>query len=183
MKPINAIQPSTCDRTRLGPLVAAGLVLGVGLGGFVDGILLHQILQWHNMLSSTYPPLDLVTMKYNMVWDGLFHALTWTMCAVGIGLLFAAGRRADVPWSGRLLVGSILGGWGLFNLVEGLIDHELLGIHHVHPGQDQLAWDLGFLIAGGLGVMLIGYLVARTGRRAEAPGRHGTQVSHTVGAR
>ena len=30
-----------------------GIVIGVGLGGFVDGILLHQILQWHHMLSST----------------------------------------------------------------------------------------------------------------------------------
>jgi hypothetical protein len=25
--------------------------MGVGLGGFVDGILLHQILQWHHMLT------------------------------------------------------------------------------------------------------------------------------------
>lgn len=96
---------------RIGPLVGAGLVLGVGLGGFVDGILLHQILQWHNMLSSVTPPTDLVAMKYNMVWDGVFHALTWSMCAIGVGLLFRAGRRADVPWSGRLLLGSMLGGW------------------------------------------------------------------------
>ena len=30
-----------------------GIILGVGLGGFVDGIVLHQVLQWHHMLSST----------------------------------------------------------------------------------------------------------------------------------
>lgn len=134
---------------RRAPLVAAGLVLGVGMGGFVDGIVLHQILQWHNMLSSTVPPVDLVAMKYNMLWDGLFHALTWLMCALGLGLLFRAGRRADVPWSGSLLVGSMLAGWGLFNAVEGVIDHLVLGIHHVHPGEDQLAWDLGFVLVGG----------------------------------
>ncbi len=155
---------------RIGPLVGAGLVLGIGLGGFVDGILLHQILQWHNMLSSITPPVDLVAMKYNMVWDGLFHALTWTMCAIGVALLFRAGRRADVSWSGRLLFGSILGGAGLFNLVEGLIDHQLLGIHHVHPGENQLAWDLGFLLLGGVGFMLLGFLVARTGRGVRASG-------------
>jgi uncharacterized membrane protein len=34
------------DGMRIGPLVGAGLVLGIGLGGFVDGILLHQLLQW-----------------------------------------------------------------------------------------------------------------------------------------
>ena len=34
------------------PLVTAGTVLGIGMGGFVDGILFHQILQLHNMLSN-----------------------------------------------------------------------------------------------------------------------------------
>jgi uncharacterized membrane protein len=161
---------------RIGPLVGAGLALGVGLGGFVDGILLHQILQWHNMLSSVVPPTTLIDMKYNMVWDGLFHALTWTTCVLGLGLLFRAGRRQDVPWSGRILVGSLAGGWGLFNFVEGLIDHQLLGLHHVHPGDGQLAWDLGFVVAGGAGLMLLGYLVvrraahaARTAHGAAAP--------------
>ena len=145
---------------RVRPLVSAGLILGIGLGGFVDGIVFHQILQWHNMLSSVTPPVDLVSMKYNMVWDGVFHALTWILCAVGVALLFRAGRRSDVVWSGRLLVGSLLGGWGLFNLVEGLIDHQLLGIHHVHPGDGQLAWDLGFVTLGGIGLMLLGFAIA-----------------------
>jgi uncharacterized membrane protein len=156
-------EPVMASDVRFGPLVAAGLVLGIGLGGFVDGIVLHQILQWHNMLSSVTPPLDLVSMKYNMVWDGLFHALTWVTVAIGIGLLFRAGRRADVPWSGKLLFGSMLAGWGLFNFVEGLIDHQVLGLHHVHPGEGQLAWDLGFVIIGGLGLMLLGYLIGRRG--------------------
>ena len=29
-----------------------GILLGVGLGGFVDGMMLHQILQWHHTLTS-----------------------------------------------------------------------------------------------------------------------------------
>lgn len=151
----------TARSHRIAPLVRAGLVLGIGLGGFVDGILLHQILQWHNMLSSVTPPTDLVAMKFNMVWDGLFHAFVWLMCLVGVGLLFRAARRSDVPWSGKLLVGSMLGGWGAFNLVEGVIDHQLLGLHHVHPGTNQLAWDLGFLFLGGVGLLGLGFLVAR----------------------
>ncbi|MDQ3364539.1 MAG: DUF2243 domain-containing protein [Myxococcota bacterium] len=171
----SATTPTTAGEAerRPGPLITAGLVLGVGLGGFVDGILLHQILQWHNMLSSIAPPTELATMKYNMVWDGMFHALTWLTCALGVGLLFRAGRRADVPWSGWLLVGSMVGGWGLFNLVEGLIDHQLLGLHHVRPGPDQLAWDVGFLLIGGLGLMIAGALIARVGQGARSSRRRG----------
>ena len=34
-----------------------GLLLGLGLGGFLDGILMHQVLQWHHLLTDTgeYP--------------------------------------------------------------------------------------------------------------------------------
>jgi uncharacterized membrane protein len=158
------------DRPRARPLIAAGLVLGIGFGGFVDGIVLHQILQWHNMLSSVVPPTDLVDMKYNMVWDGFFHVLTWTACLVGVVMLFHAGRDERTAWSKPLLYGSMVAGWGLFNLVEGLIDHQLLGIHHVHPGTGQLAWDLGFLLLGGIGLIGLGYAIARvaTPRRRAA---------------
>ena len=38
------------------PLIAAGMLLGVGLGGFGDGIALHQLLQIHSMLSAIVPP-------------------------------------------------------------------------------------------------------------------------------
>jgi uncharacterized membrane protein len=133
---------------RVGALMSAALLLGVGLGGFLDGIVLHQILQWHNMLSSRVPPTDLVAMKYNMVWDGLFHAFTWIATATGIGALWRAGPRTDIPGATSIFVGSMLLGWGLFNLVEGFLDHQVLGLHHVHPGTDQLAWDVGFLTFG-----------------------------------
>jgi uncharacterized membrane protein len=168
------------EARKLGPLVAAGILLGVGLGGFVDGILLHQILQWHNMLSATVPPVDLVSMKYNMIWDGAFHAATWLVTLAGVVLLFRAGRRDDVVWSGRVLGGSMLGGWGLFNLVEGLIDHQLLGIHHVHPGEAQLAWDIGFLLLGGIGLIATGVAVARAhGTEPAARPLRGTPITES----
>jgi uncharacterized membrane protein len=165
------------DRGGAASLIAAGLFLGIGLGGFIDGIGLHQILQWHNMLSSRVPPVTLVAMKYNMIWDGLFHVLTWTVTAIGVGLLFRAGRRGATPWSGRVLLGAMLGGWGLFNVVEGVIDHELLGVHHVHPGQAELAWDLGFLVFGAL-LMAIGVGLARgRGKTGCAPTPHGDSAA------
>jgi uncharacterized membrane protein len=157
--------------THRGAVISSGILLGAGLGGFADGILLHQILQWHNMLSSVRPPTDLVQMKYNMFWDGLFHAFTWVMVVLGVWRLWEAGKRADVPWSTRTLVGSALIGWGLFNLVEGLIDHQLLGIHHVHPGGGQRAWDLAFL-ALGLVQIVAGCVAVAAGRADVAPPGH-----------
>ena len=154
--------------THQGAIISAGILLGTGLGGFVDGILLHQILQWHNMLSSIRPPIDLVAMKYNMVWDGLFHAFTWTMVVLGVWRLWACGKRAEVPWSTRTFVGALFVGAGLFNFVEGMIDHQLLGIHHVHPGEGQLAWDLGFLALGLLGIGA-GSALVRRGRADTTP--------------
>lgn len=154
--------------THQGAIISSGILLGTGLGGFVDGIVLHQILQWHNMLSSVRPPLDLVEMKYNMVWDGLFHAFTWLMVALGLWRLWVAGKRPDVPWSARTFVGSLFVGWGLFNVIEGIVDHQLLGIHHVHPGENQLAWDLGFLAFGALEIVG-GWAAIRAGRADSTP--------------
>jgi uncharacterized membrane protein len=150
------------SRLRASPLVTAGVVLGVGLGGFVDGILLHQILQWHEMLSSVTPPTTLVAVKYNMIWDGLFHAFTWIVTVIGVGLLFRAARHRDrEPWSGPRLVGAMIAGWGLFDLVEGVIDHLILGIHHVHPGRAEAAWDWGFVTLGGIVLIAIGLWIVR----------------------
>ncbi|MFZ3485402.1 DUF2243 domain-containing protein [Sphingomonas sp. 3-13AW] len=130
------------------PLLSAGLALGMGMGGFFDGILFHQILQFHNMLSARIPNTDYVGAKVNMVWDGVFHAGVWAITALGIALLWRAGRRPGANLSGRLLVGALLIGWGLFNLVEGVIDHHLLHLHHVYEPMGLSAWDWLFLLWG-----------------------------------
>ena len=142
-----------------------GILLGVGLGGFVDGILLHQILQWHHMLSSEgdYPTTTVAGLETNTLWDGFFHAATWIVVAVGIYLLWR--RTTDWRWaiSGRAFVGWLLVGWGVFNLVEGVVDHHILTIHHVREGPEinETAWDLGFLGASAL-LLSVGWWVARS---------------------
>lgn len=142
------------------PLIASGVLLGAGLGGFVDGILFHQILQLHNMLSGRIPVIDLVSAKVNMLWDGLFHAGVWLLTLIGLALLFRAGERPDATWSRRLLIGALLFGWGLFNTVEGTIDHLILGLHHVDEyALRHLPADMAFL-AAGLGMMAAGAALA-----------------------
>src|SRR3954451_10362286 len=84
-------------RTQASPKRAA-LLMGLGLGGFVDGILLHQILQWHHMLTSTdtdtigvpYYPQDTVHgLRINTVWDGVFHIVTWLLVLTGLAMLYS----------------------------------------------------------------------------------------------
>ena len=150
---------------------AAGVLLGLGIGGFFDGILLHQILQWHHMLTSAgYPPNSLDNLKFNVLWDGLFHASTYIFVATGLFLLWRAASRTHVRWSGKMLLGSQLIGFGAFNVIEGLIDHHLLGIHHVNetvPVEQWIYWDAGFLIWGAL-MWIGGWMLLRSGKAETA---------------
>lgn len=146
------------DATRL-----PSLLLGVGLGGFVDGIVLHQILQWHHMVSDTAAgPADTVAgLEANTLADGLFHAATWILVLVGVTLMVGAWRRGRLAPGMRAHVGLLLVGWGVFNLVEGTIDHLILGLHHVRDDLGgPLAWDLGFLAFGAL-LVGVGLALAR----------------------
>ena len=64
---------------------SAGVLLGLGLGGFFDGIVLHQILQWHHMVTSAGHPADtLANLELNTTLDGLFHAATWLFTLAGL---------------------------------------------------------------------------------------------------
>lgn len=120
------------------PALVAGLVLGAGLGGFVDGVVLHQLLEWHHMLSGRRPLSDPANMAVNMRADGLFHLGCLVLTTGGV-LLLGRAPRTGTP----TLVGLLLAGWGVFNLVEGTVNHLVLGLHHVRHGPAELAWDLG----------------------------------------
>ena len=135
------------------------VLLGIGLGGFFDGIVLHQVLQWHHLLSAHTPVDTLDGLELNTFADGAFHAATWIVSTAGLVLLWSALRRgAAVRW--RALVGGMLAGWGGFNLVEGLVDHQLLGLHHVRPGPDELLYDIGFLVWGAV-MLVVGVALLR----------------------
>ena len=154
---------------RRGPLISAGILLGIGLGGFLDGIVFHQILQMHNMLSNQIPPDTLVNAKINMTWDGYFHAAVWLITFIGVYRLFQAAKRDDVVWSGKILFGAGLAGWGLFNVVEGIINHHVLELHHVMEYTvNKPTYDLAFLIVSVL-ILLIGWMTIRAGSHGHGP--------------
>lgn len=148
---------------------AGGLLLGIGFGGFFDGIVLHQILQWHHMLTSTggHPATTIAGLEENTLADGLFHGLTFVASLVGLFLIWAALRRG-ATLAGRHLVGLMLAGWGLFNLVEGTIDHQLLTVHHVNY-ENVVLWDVLFLLFGAA-LLLAGTALVRAGQAAEERG-------------
>jgi uncharacterized membrane protein len=102
------------------------LLFGLGLGGFFDGIVLHQVLQWHHMVSAWYPITSLHNLELNTRWDGGFHSLTYLLVVGGMVALWRSGYRPAGRDDRRAWLGHLLAGWGLFNIVEGLIDHQLL---------------------------------------------------------
>jgi uncharacterized membrane protein len=118
--------------------------------GFLDGIILHQVLQWHHVVTSAGYPADSVqNLEVNMLWDGFFHSTTYMSCWASSS---CGVRRIEPMCAGP----ASYSGYDVdrlrpFNLVEGIIDHHLLGIQHVNETvlQDQwIYWDLGFLAWG-----------------------------------
>lgn len=144
--------------------VAPAFLLGMGLGGFVDGILLHQLFQWHHMLThteaggaKTVPALELNTLA-----DGMFHGAMWVLVTASAILTVRAARSGALSPDWAFHGGLVLLGWGVFNGLEGVVNHQLLGIHHVRDDLGgPLAWDLGFLALSAV-LAAAGWLLFQT---------------------
>jgi uncharacterized membrane protein len=146
-------------------------VLGFALGGFFDGILLHQILQWHHLLSLV-PGLD--DLRLQVLWDGYFHALMYLIALAGLWGLWRARRRAMVEGivlNGAPLAGALLLGFGAWHVLDGVLSHWVLGIHRIKlDSPAPLAWDLAWLAVFGLGpIFLARHLLERRTPRAGSP--------------
>ncbi len=149
------------------PSRVPGLLMGLGVGGLIDGIVIHQILQWHHMISDTdgNPVTTVEGLEANTLADGFFHVATMILMALGIIGLLAAwrqGRRAPSP---LFQLGLILAGWGIFNIVEGTVDHLVLGVHHIRDDLGgPLSWDIGFLVFGVV-LVAVGAALHKAGDR------------------
>jgi uncharacterized membrane protein len=165
---------TTADRARevRAPSTVPTLGLGLGLGGFLDGIVLHEILQWHHMVSHVagYPVDTVAGLEGNVVADGFFHVATWLLVWAGTTMTVVSWRRGRLAPNWSFHVGLLLCGWGIFNVVEGLIDHQILGVHHVRDDLGApLSWDLGFLVFGALLVVVGRRLYTRGARALHQP--------------
>jgi uncharacterized membrane protein len=168
------VNPMTIDERATLPArpfpMAAGILFGLGLGGFFDGIILHQVLQWHHMVSGWYPPTTIPNLELNTLWDGIFHSSTYILVVIALFVLWRAAHGQQLYWSNKMLAGSLLLGWGIFNFVEGVVDHQILGVHHVNElvaHSQRIYWDMGFLL-WGLAMIMIGWQLIKSGKQ-EAP--------------
>ncbi|MDP2212845.1 DUF2243 domain-containing protein [Phenylobacterium sp.] len=131
--------------------------MGFALGGFFDGILLHQILQWHHLLSLT-PGIDL---RGQILWDGYFHAAMYLLAALALWGLWRT-HKAGAPLSGRPLCGALLAGFGAWHVVDSVLSHWLIGIHRIRvDSANPLAWDLVWFIGFGLVPAALGWWLLR----------------------
>ncbi|RSD22337.1 DUF2243 domain-containing protein [Mesobacillus subterraneus] len=135
-------------------LQIGSFILGFGFMGAMDGVIFHQLLQWHSVNMHTDRPGQIFS-------DGLFHfSVTVALVAGGI-ILWLAGKPSDISQGVRKLLAGFLTGAGIFNLLEGIVNHHILQIHRVKPGDpNALMYDLAFL-ASGLLLLIIGEAVRR----------------------
>ncbi|MFB5192396.1 DUF2243 domain-containing protein [Alicyclobacillus fastidiosus] len=140
------------DRTLLG-----AFLFGFGLIAMIDGIVFHQLLQWH----STYMwhPNRFV----QIFSDGVLHAIATAFVVLGAIVLWNSNPTSTSAKNTTLWSGLFLGG-GSFNLLDGVFSHHILGIHHVRPGDpNQVTYDLAFDLSAIL-MLLVGLALHRNAK-------------------
>ncbi|WP_244532678.1 DUF2243 domain-containing protein [Mesobacillus persicus] len=140
-------------------LFISGFILGLGILGAVDGIVFHQLLQWHHMVLSP-------NIQFEIITDGIFTAAFSALLIWGGMKIFRDARRNELGDKWRIFLGGIFMGGGTFNLVEGIVNHHILQVHRVRPlAENPLLYDLAFL-AIGLLLLFIGYMMKRQEKTA-----------------
>ena len=159
-------RPNSTRSAILGPFV-----LGFALGAFFDGILLHQVLQWHHFLSLV-PGKDLQTQ----IWaDGLFHLAVYVLAVGGLVLLWRS--RSGLADDRTVLAWAVLG-FSAWQFSDVMLVHWITGIHRIRVDvPNPTLWDLGWLAAFGLPSLIVGIWLLKapnrpngTPRRAALPG-------------
>ena len=135
-------------------------MLGFGLGMFVDGIVLHQLLQWHHLVAEYESTTDVPGLEENTFWDGVFHLSAWAVTLAGSMLLWRS-RSVPTALPARAFAGLLLIGWGAFNAVDQVVFHLALGAHHIRQVDDYAIYDWSFF-AIGVALALAGCALVRS---------------------
>lgn len=144
-----------------GKTVTGWLLIGFALGGFFDGILLHQILQWHHLLSGLSSSVA-SDLPFQLLADGLFHLLMYVIAVLGGMVLLR--HRSPEETSGSVLR-PVLFGFGAWHLLDAFISHWVLGIHRIRMDSDlPIVWDLAWLVIFGIAPIVIGLMLPKGGR-------------------
>ncbi len=136
------------------------LTTGFAFGAFIDGIVFHQLLQWHHFVAGYRSTDDLSGLQYNTLWDGIFHAGSWIVLAAGVLWLWANRNNAR-NFGLRPLIGLMIAGWGVFNVVDEIVFHLLLRAHHIRMVENWFVYDATYT-AIGLVLILAGWRIARS---------------------
>ena len=156
-------------------LLWTGVVLGMGVVGTLDEVVLHQLLQWHNFYVHT-------TEYWRIFSDGIFHVVASGLLFLGAMRLWGQRRLISSSGDGRALAAGILIGMGGFNLYDGTIQHKVLQLHPVREGvENQLPYDLAFN-AVAVALLVAGWLLWRGVRSREAGPPQSTEAHARTGA-
>lgn len=156
-------------------LRAPAVLLGISLGGFFDGILLHQVLQWHHLLSNVEAVED---MRGQVLADGLFHVLMYLLAVVALAMLWKRRALLSCEGAGRRVWSCALIGFGAWHLVDAVLSHWILGIHRIRDDSPvPLVWDLLWFVVFGLLPVALGWLSSQ--RQGGGP-RHGRAVTASL---
>ncbi len=178
---------STNDSTNDGPsafraMVGAGLLLGAGLGGAVDGALLAQVMHLHLQLSPGVGGAagsgaeGTIGAGAGALPPGASLLVGGVLAVAGVARLRHAGlgdgdqRAAPLArWSARTFGGAVLLGWGGFHLAAVALCHGVLGLHHpVERAPGGWCYEPGLLLLG-MALALLGAASVHRGRRDAIP--------------
>lgn len=111
--------------------------------------------------------------------NGLFHLLMYAVLAAGLALLCKARRDFARDGAGRYLLATTLLGFGAFNVLDSVVFHWILQIHHIRmDAANPLLWDAAWFVVFGVLLVLLGWRMQRgTGRPGGAARGHGGKAS------
>ena len=136
--------------------IAGAFILGFALSAFFDGILLHQVLQWHHLLSLVQGEA-FRDMRVQILADGIFHLASYFLAAAGTLLLWRSRRTASPD---RIILAWAIFGFAAWQFVDVIVVHWAIGLHRVRVDvPDPLPWDIGWLVAFGILPLIAGILL------------------------